>query len=276
MPLLKGIRVLCAAVNVPAPLAAARLRALGAVITKIEPPAGDPLALVSPDWYAEIMQGIALQVLDLKSPGGRAACESILAETDLLLTANRLSTLERLGLNWLALHARHPQLCQIAIVSYGPPWDDKPGHDLNFVAGHGLLDSPALPRTLAADILGAEQAVSEALALILARERGQGAGYRCVALDGAAQVLAAPWRHGITSTEGPLGGALPAYGVYAAKDGHVALAAIEAHFLDLLYREWDSQPTSYEEFSEIFLTRTAKEWEDWANERNLPLVALSG
>ena len=273
---LKGIRVLCAAVNVPGPLAAARLRALGATVVKIEPPAGDPLALVSPDWYAEIMQGIALQVLDLKSPGGRAACEAILAGTDLLLTANRLSTLEALGLNWHALHARHPQLCQIAIVGYGPPRDDKPGHDLNFVAAHGLLGSPTLPRTLAADILGAERAVSEALALILARERGQGAGYRCVSLDGAAQVLAAPWRHGITSPEGALGGALPSYGVYAAKDGHVALAAIEAHFLEHLYREWDSEPASFEEFSEIFLTRTAQEWEDWATERNLPLVALSG
>jgi crotonobetainyl-CoA:carnitine CoA-transferase CaiB-like acyl-CoA transferase len=44
-------------VNLPGPLAAARLHALGAAITKIEPPEGDPLAAACPAWYARCTPG---------------------------------------------------------------------------------------------------------------------------------------------------------------------------------------------------------------------------
>jgi crotonobetainyl-CoA:carnitine CoA-transferase CaiB-like acyl-CoA transferase len=274
-PLL-GIHVLCAAINVPGPVAAARLTGLGANITKIEPPTGDPLAAICPQWYAEVTQGMTIRTLDLKSPEGSAELETLLETSGLLLTASRPAALERLGLDWNSLHVRYPELCQVAIVSYGPPKEDNPGHDLTFVAGEGLLDPPDLPRSLAADLLGAEQAAAAALGLLLARERGQGAGYCRVALDATAHALAAPLRHGITSPEGVLGGALPFYNIYPAKEGFVALAALEPRFAATLLREWHPREVSYEEFSEIFLTRTAREWEDWAGERYLPLVALPG
>ncbi len=47
---LAGIRVVAVATNVPGPVAAARLRELGASVTKVEPPEGDPLGIVAPAW----------------------------------------------------------------------------------------------------------------------------------------------------------------------------------------------------------------------------------
>ena len=51
MPALDGMRAVSLAVNVPGPTTAARLVALGASVTKVEPPAGDPLETAHPAWY---------------------------------------------------------------------------------------------------------------------------------------------------------------------------------------------------------------------------------
>ena len=67
-----------------------------------------------------------------------------------------------------------------------------PGHDLTYLAHLGLLCPPALPRTLMADIGGAERAVSAVLALLLGRERGGGERYAEVALSDAAEAFAGP------------------------------------------------------------------------------------
>ena len=48
---LSGVRVVTLAPNLPGPVAANRLVTLGATVTKVEPPAGDPLAVASPDYY---------------------------------------------------------------------------------------------------------------------------------------------------------------------------------------------------------------------------------
>ncbi len=46
---LDGVTVVSLAVNLPGPLATARLAQLGADVTKVEPPAGDPLAVGAPE-----------------------------------------------------------------------------------------------------------------------------------------------------------------------------------------------------------------------------------
>lgn len=48
MKSLEGMRVLNLAINVPGPVAAARLRDLGASVVKVEPPSGDPLRVCPP------------------------------------------------------------------------------------------------------------------------------------------------------------------------------------------------------------------------------------
>jgi crotonobetainyl-CoA:carnitine CoA-transferase CaiB-like acyl-CoA transferase len=271
---LKGVEVLTLALNLPGPLAAARLCGLGASVVKIEPPAGDALARASPQWYEQLHQGQTVLSIDLKTSEGRRQLEQRLGRCDLLLTATRLASLQRLGLDWAELHARHPRLCQMAIVGYPPPIQELPGHDLNYQARVGLLEPPRLPRVCLADLAGAERAVWTALALLLARERGQGAQYAEVSLAQAAEDFAAPWRNGLTAPNGLLGGASPGYNLYRAREGWVALAALESHFWDQLMGELGMAVPDHSQLQRAFLTRTAAEWEAWAEARELPLVRV--
>ena len=54
---LENTAVVSIATNVPGPAAAARLTQLGATVTKVEPPSGDLIARVAPDYYAELTAG---------------------------------------------------------------------------------------------------------------------------------------------------------------------------------------------------------------------------
>src|SRR5215212_9507314 len=101
---LSGSRIVCVAVYVPAPAAARRLASLGADVTRVEPPQGDPLATWSAAWYDALRAGQRLVRLDLKQSAGRMALGELLAGADLLLTALRPEALERLGLEWPRLH----------------------------------------------------------------------------------------------------------------------------------------------------------------------------
>lgn len=271
---LRGTQVLTLAVNVPGPAAAARLRELGATVVKVEPPEGDPLAQANPDWYEALVSGQEIIQLNLKETDDRTRLDELLDESDLLLTATRPAALERLGLGWPELHARHPQLSQTAIVGYPAPKDDVPGHDLTYLGGFGLLTPPELPRTLLADLAGAERAVSTSLALVLGRELGLGASYAQVPLSQAAEFFAEPLRYGITAPGGKLGGGLPNYNLYRAREGWISVAALEPHFWQRLLDELDLKTADHEDLENIFLTRTAEDWEAWASERDLPLAAV--
>ncbi|ABG05285.1 L-carnitine dehydratase/bile acid-inducible protein F [Rubrobacter xylanophilus DSM 9941] len=272
---LQGMQVLTLAVNVPGPAAAARLRGLGASAVKVEPPAGDPLERFCPSWYAALCAGQKVLRLDLKSPEGREELRRHLAVSDLLLTSSRPAALERLGLGPEDLLREHPRLCQVAIVGYPPPREEEPGHDLTYLAGTGLLSPPEPPRTLLADLAGAERAASAALALLLRRERGGGAGREVVSLAQAASGMAEPLRHGLTAPGGLLGGGFPGYGLYRAADGWVAVAALEEHFWrGLLAGLGLPEGAGREEISARLAQRGCREWEQWALERDLPLAAV--
>ncbi|QIA28149.1 CoA transferase [Thermaerobacter sp. PB12/4term] len=234
---LQGCRVVNLAVNVPGPVAAARLQALGATVCKVEPPGGDPLATAAPAWYRSLTAGQEVRRLDLKSAAGREELYRLLAGADLLLTAQRPSALTRLGLSPAELGRRFPHLAHVAIVGYPAPRQEEPGHDLTYLAEAGLLDPPALPRTLLADLAGAERAVAAALALLLARQRGLPLHPVEVSLAEAASALAEPLRHGLTAPGGLLGGGLPFYRCYPAREGWVAVAALEPHFAQRLLAE---------------------------------------
>ena len=271
---LGGVRVLTLAVNLPGPVAASRLCDLGAVVVKVVPPGGDPLARMCPGYYATLIAGQEVVSLDLKDPKDRASLDDYLENIDLLLTASRPVALRRLGLSWPEVHARFPRLCQVAIVGHPPPDEDMPGHDLTYQARFGTLSPPGMPPVLVADLAGAEKAVSAALSLLFTRERGRGAGYEQVALSEASRSFAEPLRWGLTAPGGVLGGGFAGYGLYRAREGRVALAALEKHFWERLRRELGIEGEERRDLERIFQTRTAGQWEAWAAEHDLPLAAV--
>lgn len=271
---LSGITVVNLAVNLPGPAAARKLCGLGARVVKVEPPGGDPMALYHPVWKRDLAVDQEVVALDLKTREGRSALDCLLEDADLLISATRPAALARLGLGWLELHSRFPRLCQVAITGYPAPRENEPGHDLTYQAALGLLKPPHLPRTLLADMAGAEQTVSAALMLLLNRERQQGAGYAEVSLAEAAQAMAEPLRYGATSPGALLGGGLCEYNIFRAREGWVAVAALEPHFKKRLEDELGAG--SVDHYRTVFLSKTAGQWEHWARERDIPLVAVKG
>ncbi|HUE12890.1 MAG TPA: CoA transferase, partial [Planctomycetaceae bacterium] len=271
---LAGLKIVSLAVNLPGPVAAARLRDLGASITKIEPPEGDPLARGCPPWFQALHKDVTIVPLDLKDVRQRDRLFALLSATDLLLTSSRPAALERLGLSWSELHPRFPRLCQVSIIGHVPPHDDQPGHDLTYQAALGLIDPPHVPRALLADLGGAEEAVSAAVALLLARERGQEAQAAYVSLAEAAARFGLPHEYGLTAPTGLLGGGWPGYNLYQAAEGWIAVAALEPHFAERLVRELGIESLTHELLAQAFHGRTADEWENWAVSHDLPIRAV--
>jgi alpha-methylacyl-CoA racemase len=272
--LLQGVKIVSLALNVPGPVAAARLTKLGAEVTKIEPPAGDAASSVAAGWYQSLCQGQTVLRMDLKDPGGKARLDDLLASADLLLASFRPSALQRLGLDWERLHARYPKLCFVGIIGYPSPLQERTGHDLTYQSDLGLLRPPQMPATLFIDLAGAERAVSMALALLNQAARKGEAGCAWVSLHECARDLAEPLKAGLTSEGGLLGGGYPLYGFYQANDGWIAIAALEPHFAEHVLSELDLRKADRSELERIFLQRSAAAWESWAAERDLPLVAL--
>jgi alpha-methylacyl-CoA racemase len=251
--------------NVPGPVAVARAVAEGAQAIKIEAPWGDPLEQLCKPWYDDLHRGVRVERIDLKTATGLARLRALLQDNDIFLASHRPSALARLGLDRDSLARDFPRLRHVNIVG-DTENPEQPGHDLTYQARAGLLQN-ALPRTLIADMAGAERAhaaINEVM-------HHPGAS-RVVGLYDVLHDLAAPLRHGLTATGAHLGGGNPAYGIYAAREGAIAVGALEPHFRARLYEGLGladgADPRA------VFATRTAIEWERWAATRDLPLVAI--
>ena len=292
LPVLKDVRVLSLALNLPGPAALMRCRAMGATCVKLEPPSGDPMRLYNPGAYAQLHEGVTVRVADLKAEEGQKILDGELAQTDVLLTSFRPSALAKLGLDWGALHLRHPSLSQVAIVGSPGARAEEPGHDLTYLAENGLVSGTELPTTLYADMSGslmASEAVLQAVMLQGQHDAGSGKpGSQGVlievALSDAAAYLALPRRWGLTQPAGSVGGAHAGYRVYRCKDGRVAVAALEPHFAAALCAAAgasasDSRamfaPATHEAVAAFLLTRTRQELDRLAIEKDLPLHTMA-
>lgn len=273
---LDGIRVLSIAINLPGPAAVARLASWGARVTTVLPPTGDPMERYAGAYFDELHEGQTIEHVDLKSDEGRARVDELLAETDIFLTSSRPSALTRLGLDHATVSGRHTRVCQVDIVGHPGDGAEVAGHDLTYQAGTGLVRDGRMPATTVVDLAGAERAAAEAAAALVERARTGRGCRREVALSDLAHMMARPVVHGLTVPGGLLGGGAPVYDVYAVSDGHIALAALEPHFTTRLLTELDIAPEelSRERLAEVFTTRTAAEWQQWADERDIPLAAV--
>lgn len=274
---LEGVRVLSIAINLPGPAAVARLASQGATVTTVLPPTGDPLEHHAKAYFDELHEGQTLERLDLKSDEGRARLDELLAETDVFLTSSRPSALARLGLDHASVGGRHTHVCQVDIVGHPGDGAEIAGHDLTYQAGNGLVRDGRMPSTTVVDLAGAERAAGEAAAALVERARTGRGTRREVALSDLAHAMARPVVHGLTVPGGPLGGGLPVYDVYAASEGHVALAALEPHFTARLLTalEIDADDVTRERLAAVFAQRTATDWQQWADERDIPLAVVA-
>jgi len=249
---LAGVRVVEVATYIPGPLCTRILAGLGARVTKVERPGGDPLRALPPldasgvsPLFTALNAGKTLVELDLKAEAGAAALRELAESADVLVDGLRPGALKRLGLGPAALRAANPRLVYCAISGFGlADGSGRAGHDLNFMALSGYLglsvagDTPAMPGAQLADMVSGLAATTAILAALQARERS-GAGCLLDApMDAAARWLLSPWlaaaAAGLAITPErthPLAGARACYRLYRAADGgHLAVAALEPHF----------------------------------------------
>ncbi len=276
--------MLSLALNLPGPAALQRLRTMGALCTKLEPPqSGDPMAHYNGQAYRELHEGIKVLSADLKNEEGQRKLHKALSATDILLTSFRPAALKRLGLEWKSLRKTYPQLSMVRIVGAPGPDADVAGHDLTYMAEAGLVPSLALPPTLYADMAGSLLASEAALQAMLKRHQtGKGSELE-VALSEAAQWLGLPRRWGMTQPSGVVGGAHAGYQVYACIKGRVAVAALEPHFAERLCAAAGLKagshlkmetPSTRKALGSFFASKTRRDVDALAKAADLPLHTL--
>ncbi|HZC05166.1 MAG TPA: CaiB/BaiF CoA-transferase family protein [Ktedonobacterales bacterium] len=252
---LTGLRALDLTRLLPGPFAGQMLTELGAETLKVEEiNGGDGGRTLAPRvngvglGFLVSNRGKCSAALNLKDAEGHAAFLRLVDRADILLEGFRPGVMARLGLGYDTLLARNPRLIICAITGYGQdgPYQQRAGHDVNYLGYAGLLAHlarpgapPPLPGPLFADIGGgAMMAVIGVLAALVARGvTGRGQVVDVSMLDGSlalAPVLMAPLLYGLPEAmpgSAPLTGALPGYNVYETADGrYVTLGALEPKF----------------------------------------------
>lgn len=251
---LSGTRIVDFSSLVPGPLATRILQDAGAEVIRVTRPEGDPMAAFPP-----LVDGVNVEhclliadktpfAADLRDPADMDRVLDLIGSAGVLVEGFRPGVMDRLGLGYEALKAKHPGLIYCSISGYGQTGPNrlKPGHDLNYQAECGLLamspgtlESPSVPAALVADIAGGTYpAVINILLALLHRTRtGNGAHIDIAMADGAATFLLQPFARRQVTGRDPvpgsemLTGGEPRYALYPTRDGRLlAVGAIEEKF----------------------------------------------
>jgi crotonobetainyl-CoA:carnitine CoA-transferase CaiB-like acyl-CoA transferase len=296
---LAGVRVLDLTRLLPGGYATQMLADLGADVLKIEEPGLGDYSRATPPFVHGVGQAFLAvnrnkrsAALNLKHPRGREALLRLVDTADALVEGFRPGVMARLDLAHETLRARNPRLIVCAITGYGQdgPYQDRPGHDINYIGYAGLLSHlmrpgqpPALPGPQLADIAGGGlMAVVGILAALVGRAAtGAGRIVDVSMMDGTLALmplLATNVLNGLPEPapeEFALAGALPGYNVYETADGrYITLGALEPKFFaelcrrlgrpDLTARQYPrdaaERTATMRELAAIFRSKTRDEW----------------
>src|SRR5256712_947917 len=241
--LLDGARVLDLSRLLPGGYCTQLLQAQGAQVTKIEPPAGDPIrALPAGNAYFDALHGgKQLLTLELRTETGREVLRRRVVDADVLVEGFRPGVMERMELGYAALAAINPALVYCAITGYGSggPLAGRAGHDLNYLARSGALSLmplndglPTIPGLQVADMAGRLPAAFLIAGALVARARsGRGSRVEVSMTQLMRSWTLLPRAAGRAGLPGlPLTGEVPCYHVYKVADGFLTVAALEPDF----------------------------------------------
>lgn len=218
------MRVLDLSQQLPGPYTSALLRDLGAHVTKIEPPAGDPSRTLDPDMYRLVNAGKDVIKLDLKTPGDVGRLHRMVADADVFIEGFRPGVVSRIGADWSSLSRVNPRLvyCAISACGQSGPCSGVPMHDLNLQAMAGIDPGQGI----GVPWVDLGTATTSALAIVAAWANAQRTGAGRF-LDVAMLDTAALWGRVKASATGRLE---PTYGTFETADGaKMALAILEDH-----------------------------------------------
>ena len=253
LDLLQGIRVVSFNHFLLGPMAIQALADLGADVIAVETPEGAWQRHWSSGDIWHDGQGMVHMctnrnkrslALDLKAPKGREIALKLIDGADVVAENFRPGVMDKLGFGYEALRRRKPSLIYASASGYGPdgPYAGRAGQDLLAQALFGLMAITGHPATgprpvgvSAVDHHGAALFSMGILAALLRRERtGKGcrvdASLMQAALDLQGESLTA-WLNAanrpasVSAHPNIAGWYYPApYGVYATRDGHIAVS----------------------------------------------------
>lgn len=284
---LSGIRIVELAGLGPAPFAAMLLADLGADVIRVDRPLGSDLF-----GLGRVMCRNRRSVgLDLKQPTAVETLHHLLESSDVLLEGLRPGVVERLGIGPDVCLERNPRLVYGRMTGWGQegPLCDRAGHDINYIALSGALDSigsdggrPIPPLNLVGDFGGgAMYLVMGILAALLERQTsGLGQVIDAAMVDGSASLMTMTYEMkslgfwADTRGRNLLDGGAPFYATYQTSDGGwMAVGALEPQFFSELLElldigafaaddQYDKErwPELRDLLERAFSTRTRNEW----------------
>ena len=257
---------------------------LGAEVVRIERPGHQPMNAV-------VERARHRAAVDLKSEEGQAFVKKAISVADVLVEGFRPGVMERLGLGPDEMLNLNPRLVYARMTGWGQdgPLAQAAGHDLNYIAITGALDSigakgelPIPPQNLVGDFGGGSMYCAMGiLAALYERERsGRGQVVDAAIVDGVTSLMSFFYgqpHSALRTTErgaGLLGGAAHFYRCYTCADGkEVSVGAIEPQFYaELLQRadapeelrEGQMNPANWDDYTEklaaLFKTKPQAEW----------------
>jgi crotonobetainyl-CoA:carnitine CoA-transferase CaiB-like acyl-CoA transferase len=288
---LSGIKIVELAGIGPGPMAAMMLADMGATVLRVERAEPSGLGVQRPLNCDITLRSRNAIALNLKDPEHRDRVLRLVEEADVLIEGFRPGVTERLGLGPDDCFTRNDKLVYGRMTGFGQdgPMAQAAGHDLNYIAMSGALSAigradqpPTPPLNLVGDYGGGALylVVGVLAALLETRGSGKGQVVDAAMVDGAANLMAAPFGMFaaglLTKTRGAnvLDSGSYFYDSYECADGkYVSVAAIEPKFhaemlelmgLDPLIVAKQMDRSDWPRLKKImvdrFLTKTRDEW----------------
>ncbi len=254
---LEGVRVIDMTRVLSGPYCTALLADLGAEIIKIEGAQGDDYRHVGPfvedesALFAALNRGKSSIVLDLKGESGLAAMRHLVANADVLVENFRPGVMDRLGLGWETLSEINPRLVYAGISGFGRfgPNADQPAYDIIVQAMSGIMDatgepdgSPTMIGEPIGDVAaGLFAAWGIAVALFDRERTGKGRLVDVGMFDALLAMMPTLSARHLGTGEAPrrVGNRHPLsapFGVYAAGEGHFAVAVLNSTLFERFAR----------------------------------------
>ncbi len=288
---LRGVRIVEFAGIGPGPFASMLLSDMGAdVVSIVRPGQGKR------DARDFVNRGRRVVELDLKKSDHVAQVLDLIAAADILIEGFRPQVMERLGLGPDVALQRNPRLVYGRMTGWGQsgPLAQSAGHDINYIAITGALDSfrsadgdTVSPLNLVGDYGGGALylLVGVLAAMIEARASGKGQIVDAAMCDGVSSMLTmfhslhATGRWSDQPRTNLLDGGAHFYRTYECKDGrYMAIGALEPQFYAELRKLADLENDCYDDqmnrdqwpdlshkMAAVFKTRTRDEWTELFN-----------
>lgn len=295
---LDNIKVLDLTTRAPGPFCSMTLSDMGAEVLMIEAPPGTGSLPTREDDGGEVGRAAIDPfrrnkrsiVLNLKDPDAQRIFHDLAKDADVVMEGFRPGAVKRLGVDYETIRAINPRLVYCSISGYGQngPYEQLPGHDINYISFAGILGSmgtpegqPVIPNNFIADFAsGGLLGAFSILSALWARERtGRGQSIDLSLTDGSmylmANIIKDYYAQDIVTEPGKmhLNGGFPDYYPYRCKDGkYLSVGALEQKFWDslcnaierpdMIPRRRTDPAGVLAELKDIFLQRTRDDWFD--------------